>query len=83
MCMMLRGNDVEIDSVDVEIFNNPDRNCDLVILSWVGNIGFGEYTLRYTDGEWQGDSECMDINDDKGFLTLLLQKWVEQITIRS
>ncbi len=53
-----------------------------LILSWQGNIGFGEYTI-FTDsnGNILGDSECMDKGEDKEFLKSLFNSIVEQIKI--
>ena len=87
--MTLNGREVEIDEVEVEVFQNKagidyDKDYDerVMILSWSGNIGFGEYTL-YTDGKgnWHGDSECMDRGEDKEFIRLLLDKFVERLVI--
>ena len=64
----------------------------LMLINWESNIGFGEYCI-----EWEmdynsssqllfADSECMDSNEDKDFLKLLLEKafeWIiERIDIR-
>ena len=86
--MKLNGHDVVIDEVEVEVFQNKgkDNGKDydeyVMILSWTGNIGFGEYTL-YTDREdvWHSDSEHMDSNEDKSFLKLLLDKFVEGLEV--
>ena len=89
--MILNGREVEIDEVEVEVFQNRagvDCNKDyderVMILSWSGNIGFGEYTL-YTDreGKWHGDSETMDRGEDKEFIRLLLDKFVEGLEIEN
>lgn len=87
--MILNGREVVIDSVDLEVFQNKagidyDKDYDerVMIFSWIGNIGFGEYTL-YTDseGRWHGDSEHMDKGEDKEFIRLLLDKFVEGLVI--
>lgn len=53
-----------------------------LILSWQGNIGFGEYTI-FTDsnGNILGDSEYMDKGDRKEFLKSLFESILEQIEI--
>lgn len=53
-----------------------------LILSWQGNIGFGEYTI-FTDSEGHmlADSEHMDKDDDKEFLRSLFDSIVEQIKV--
>lgn len=73
--------EVKIVIVDIEPFDNDTWRGFKII--WSGNIGFGEYTIYRdkTENQWYGDSECMDSNDDKWFLSLLLDKLKEMITI--
>ena len=83
---MARKNNVkeinlQIDSI--EPFVNT-RHSGFVIC-WSSAIGFGEYTV-YTetnseDGKWYGDSEYMDSNEDKEFITELMRLFVEQLII--
>ena len=88
--MKLNGHDVVIDEVEVEVFQNKGKDIGkdyderVMILSWTGSIGFGEYTL-YTDreGVWHGDSEHMDSNGDKSFIKLLLEKWIEKMEVEA
>lgn len=79
--MTLNGREVEIEIDDVTALKNVD-GVQAIIIGWSGNIGFGEYTL-YTDGKgrWHGDSEHMDKGDDKEFIRLLLDKFVERLVI--
>ena len=68
---------------------------DGVIIRWSSpDIGFGEYTIHTKVKRNQlgfaedkilieGDSECMDSNEDKSFLKALLSKMIEQISIVS
>ena len=64
-------------------------------IRWSGNIGFGEYTLYrktmpYDDDpysqcdeeeKWEAQSEHMDAQDDKDFITELMRLFVESLTI--
>lgn len=54
-------------------------------ISWSSDIGFGEYNIyKKADDEtntWHGDSECMDINEDKAFLDELMRIFVSSIQI--
>lgn len=53
-----------------------------VVLSWNGDIGFGEYTI-YQDrnGFFHADSECMDSNEDKDFIKELMRLFIEDLRI--
>ena len=50
---------------------------------WHGDIGWGEYNLYKVNNEdgWHGDSECLDTNEDKSFLTELLAQFIESVKI--
>ena len=68
--------------VEVEAYCNPamgDR--EVIKFKWTGNIGWGEYTLYTENGQWYGDSECMDRGENKEFLKKLFDKIIEQIKI--
>ena len=54
-----------------------------ICIKWFGNIGFGEYNLYKINEEdgWHGDSEYMDSNDDKWFLKMLMEQFIERIDI--
>lgn len=80
--MTLNGREVEIDEVQAEAFRNEEET-DVIIFSWIGNIGFGEYALHKDKGSdiWKADSECMDRGEDKEFIRLLLDKFVEGLEI--
>ena len=68
-----------VDVYEVEPFVNEDYKG--VILRWESNIGFGEYTLYFENGEWHGDSECMDSTEDKWFLKKLLDNFIEKLKV--
>lgn len=77
----MKKEEVIVEIVDIEPFTNDTWRGFRII--WTGNIGFGEYTIyrEQESEEWHGDSECMDSNDDKWFLSLLLDKIKEMIII--
>ena len=72
---------------DIEGFTNDEyTGC---IISWSSDIGFGEYSLYRkvgdTDGDFKlyADSEYMDSNDDKEFISKLMRLVVEKIHVCS
>ena len=54
------------------------------IIEWSSNIGFGEYTI-YKDSKeeskWYADSETMDANDNKEFITELMNLFIDKLHI--
>ncbi len=70
---------VKIDNV--EAFESAEGEGRIRI-SWIGDIGWGEYTLWQEEGVWYADSECLDNNNDKEFIRKLLNKFIEQIIIK-
>ena len=66
---------------EVSCFENSRRNG--VIISWSANIGLGELTLyqRNEDDKWKADTEYMCINEDKEFIRMVLNKWVDEIEV--
>ena len=78
----LNREEVNVEIDEIEIFKNEEYQG--FKLKWVGNIGFGEYTIyqNVDDPEkWKADSECMDYPDDKWFLKKLLQSFEKQLEI--
>ena len=71
--MALDRTKVKVQIVDINPFVN-DQFCGFKIY-WDSNIGFGEYTIYKAAGtdEWHADSELMDSDDDKWFISLLLE----------
>ena len=78
----------------LEITDIAGFNGGFVISCGSSEIGFGEYMIRakvkrnqfgFAEGDvlFEGDSECMDSNEDKSFLRALLKKIVEKINIVS
>lgn len=70
---------------DVDFFCNDQYEG--MNIAWVADIGFGEYCIvkEKETGKWIGESECMDINEDKAFLSKLMDlckdKLLENIEI--
>ena len=62
---------LQIDSID--FFHNDTHQG--MFIRWISTIGFGEYTIYIENetGQIYGDSECMDSNEDKEFITELLK----------
>ena len=81
--MAIDRNKVEIEVVELQPFTNEKYTGFKLI--WCSNIGFGEYTI-YQDAnnpeKWFGDSECMDGNDDKWFIKLLLENFIEKLEVK-
>ena len=74
-------NEVHVTLDSIDFFNN--HGVQGMVLSWSGNIGFGEYTLWKTaDGEYMCDSEYMESEDDRWFLKNLLKQLLEKVTRR-
>lgn len=68
---------------EVRIFQNERCPHGAIKIIWSANIGFGEYVLlNNEDGSITGDSEMMDSNEDKKFISRLLQLLVEKIVIK-
>lgn len=55
-----------------------------VIISWVANVGVGEYYLyqEYKDGKWIADTEHMDNPKDKTFTKQLFDAFIDELTIK-
>ena len=65
------------------------------ILGWDSNIGFGELTIskshdnsgkdyhkiEFKDGDWEIQTECMSDNNDKEFIKLVLDKFIEKLNV--
>lgn len=52
-------------------------------ISWSSNIGFGELTLykRHDDSKWKAHTECMCKGEDKEFIRMVLNKWVDEMEV--
>ena len=71
----------KIDNVEVEAFESSEGD-GRIIFKWIGNLGWGEYTLWQEDGVWYADSEHMDQGDDKEFLKKILDAFVSEIIVK-
>lgn len=82
----MRRHDVKMIHLEIDKVN-PFKNekYEGFTISWSSDIGFGEYRIyRKTEEEtgiWYGDSECMDMNDDKAFLEELMSLFIKRIQI--
>lgn len=73
--------DINLELTDVEFINN--KGYQGMYISWQSGIGFGEYTIyKGKDGIWKADSETMDCNEDKEFITELMRQFIEKIEIK-
>ena len=72
---------INLDAYDIEPFIN-EQYIGFVI-KWDSDIGFGEYIIYKKAGsdEWFADSEYMDSNADKTFITELTRLFIEKLTI--
>lgn len=72
---------LKIDDFEIAVVSNGNIQ---IYIYWSSNIGFGEYSLFYNKEQdsWYADSECMDSNDDKAFLTELMSKFIEKVEVR-
>lgn len=73
--------DINLELTDVEFINN--KGYQGMYISWKSGIGFGEYTIyKGKDGVWKADSETMDCNEDKEFITELMRQFIEKLEIK-
>lgn len=72
---------INLDAYNIEPFVNS--NYTGFVIKWDSNIGFGEYTIYKKVGtnEWFADSEYMDNNTDKAFVTELMRLFIDKLTI--
>ena len=75
--------DIHLQIDDIGGFNNDEHTG--IIISWSSDIGFGEYTIwkDTKDNEFKlySDSECMDRDDDKEFISELMRLLVNKLMI--
>ena len=75
--------EIVVNEVSINAFDNTEDKS-VIVISWAANIGWGQYTLiEQEDGSWTGDSEFMDDNDDKDFLKMLFDKFIEGVTVKN
>lgn len=51
------------------------------VLSWDSNIGFGEMTFLKQGNETLVETETMSNNEDKEFIRLALDKFIEKLKV--
>jgi hypothetical protein len=51
-------------------------------IEWSGTIGWGQYDLIFDKDSVEGYSECMDSNEDKGFLKALFEDFITKVNIK-
>ena len=75
----------DIKPIETGLVIHEDHTTELFhgfIIQWEGSNCFGNYTVyQNKGGDWIGESECMDNNEDKDFLKHLLAELVANITI--
>lgn len=54
-----------------------------ISIQWSSDIGFGKYTIYRSKGSecWFADSECMDSDNDKAFVSELLKLIAKDIIV--
>lgn len=71
------GKEIVVNDVDLVVSeNNP-----LFILRWDSNIGFGEMTFFNGEEGLAVDTEYMSDNEDKEFIKLVLDKFIEKLKV--
>lgn len=68
-------NDVEIDSS----FKN--EKYEGFTLNWDSTIGWGQMTFLKEEGKIKVETECMSSNEDKEFIKLVLDKFIEKLEV--
>ena len=70
--------DIDLKLTDVDLVVSGEYQG--IYLSW----NAGEYTIyKGKDGIWKSDSETMDCDKDKEFITELMRQFIEKLEIRS
>ena len=70
------GEEIVVDDVELDCtFENG------FILNWDSNIGFGQLTFIDDNGELKVQTETMCNNEDKEFIHLVLNKFIEKLKV--
>lgn len=74
--------DIKDLSVDEVVVHSNDKYSGLT-LSWSANIGWGELSIYKdnSDGKWKADTEYMCNEENKDFIKMVLDKWVEDMEV--
>jgi hypothetical protein len=71
---------LQISKIEIAVNKLCPKGC--MRISWNSDIGFGQYDLiLQEDGSIKGDSEYMDINEDKAFISELMKLFVDKIKL--
>lgn len=78
------GKEIIIHSID-EFSAFKNEKYEGFKLAWDSNIGFGEMLfskkVNDKDATWEVQTECMSTNDDKEFIRLVLDRFVEELDV--
>lgn len=78
------GEEIVIHSID-EFSSFKNERYEGFKLAWDSNIGFGEMLfskkVNDADATWEVQTECMATNDDKEFIRLVLDRFVEELDV--
>lgn len=69
------GKEIIINDVNLVTCNNA------FILQWDSNIGWGEMTFHKDNDKLNVETECMSDNEDKRFIKLVLDKFIEKLEV--
>jgi hypothetical protein len=77
---------MEVDKINLcihEVAPFTNKQFSGFQISWGSDIGFGTYTIYKAAGSntWCGESEHMDINEDKSFVKELFKLFIDQLEI--
>jgi len=71
---------LQISKIEIAVNNLCPKGC--MRISWNSDIGFGQYDLiLQEDGAIKGNSEYMDNNENKEFISELMKLFIEKIKI--
>ena len=69
------GEEIIINDVNLVTCNNA------FVLQWDSNIGWGEMTFYKDKDGLNVETECMSNNEDKRFIKLVLDKFIESLEV--
>lgn len=76
------GKEIIIDDVTIDYtFDNQDKGYKGFCLNWDSNIGFGQMTFIKQGNELKVETECMSDNQDKEFIKLVLNKFIDKLNV--
>lgn len=71
--------DIHLQIDDFEPFVNEEYQG--FTINWSSDIGWGEYVVYKSGNKWCADSETMDVNEDKEFISELMRLFIEQLNV--